>query len=126
MPKRIVVADDEPHIRRVVELKLKGAGYEVTPVASGAAGLEAAMKVLPQLIVSDYRMPGEMNGVDLIKAVRDTPGISDTPIILLTGSVAVVQKLKGALSGVSKVTYLSKPFSPRGLLRQVTEILDET
>ena len=125
MPKRILVADDEAHIRRVLELKLKGAGYDVLAVASGAAALEEAKKSLPHLILSDYQMPGEMTGLDLIREVRGTSELAGTPIILLTGSVAIVEKLKTALPDFGNVIYMAKPFSPRGLLRVIRSALGE-
>jgi CheY-like chemotaxis protein len=125
VPKRILVADDEAHIRRVLELKLKSAGYGVTAVASGAAALEEAKKIVPHLILSDYQMPGEMTGLDLIREVRGTPELSEIPVILLTGSVAIVEKLKAALPDIDKVTYMAKPFSPRKLLQEITVILGE-
>ena len=120
---RILIADDEPHIRRVLELKLQGAGYQVRAESSGEDTLRAAQEFLPQLIVSDYKMPGAMSGVDMIKNLRKTPGVSEVPVILLTGSVAVLQDLDVSLHEVPGVTILSKPFSPRLLVKRVQEIL---
>jgi two-component system, OmpR family, response regulator len=120
---KILIADDEPHIRKVLELKLKGAGFEVRAATNGAKAFENAKEFFPALIITDYKMPGEMNGVDLIRAVRDTEGIADTPIILLTGSVAVLQTLGAELESVPKLTLMSKPFSPRQLIKVVTNII---
>ncbi|MBI2434459.1 MAG: response regulator [Candidatus Hydrogenedentes bacterium] len=120
---RILIADDEPHIRRVVELKLQSAGHQIRAEGTAAAAFRAAQEFLPELMVTDYKMPGEMTGVDLIKAVRKTVGVSEIPVILLTGSVAVLQDLTEALANVPRVTILSKPFSPRILLKTVQEIL---
>lgn len=125
MPKRILVADDEANIRRVLEFILKGAGYEVIAVANGAAAFEAAKKDLPHLIVSDYQMPGGLSGLDLIREVRRSPGLAEIPVILLTGSVAIVEKLRAALPDVGNVMYMAKPFSPRGLLKEVKAALGE-
>lgn len=125
MPKRIVTVDDEPHIRRIVELKLKGAGYEVKSATNAAAGLDLVKEWLPDLLISDYKMPGGMNGIDLIRAVRETAEVAGTPVILLTGSVAVMRQLKDALSDVSGILLMSKPFSPRNLIKEVARILDD-
>lgn len=124
MPVKILIADDEPHIRRVVELKLQGAGYLVRTVGSGAEALQAAKEFLPALIVTDYKMPGEMTGVDLIRALRASVENAEVPIILLTGSVAVLNDLDIMVRDVPRVTLLSKPFSPRLLLKRVQEILE--
>lgn len=122
---RILIADDEPHIRRVLELKLQGAGYDVRATSSGKEALAAAQEYLPHLVISDYKMPGDMTGVDLVLALRKIPDTLDTPIILLTGSVAVLHKLQDILGGIPQVTIQSKPFSPRTLLQQVKEILED-
>jgi CheY-like chemotaxis protein len=121
---RILIADDEPHIRRVLELKLQGAGFQVRATSSAKEALQAAQEFAPHLVVSDYKMPGDMTGVDLVMALRQTPATAETPIILLTGSVAVLHKLQEVLAGVPRVTILSKPFSPRTLLQQVNAILE--
>ena len=123
--KRVLAADDEPHIRRVVELKLKSAGYEVLAATNGAAALESAKLHKPDLIITDFQMPGELNGIDLIKAVRETPEIAETPAILLTGSVAVLKRLEDELADAAAVTLMSKPFSPRELIKQVKQLLGD-
>lgn len=125
MGKKVLIADDEVHIRRILELKIKGAGYEVRGCTDGASAFEAAKAFVPDLVVTDFRMPGDMSGVDLIRAIRQTTKIAETPIILLTGSLAVVQQLSGSLVDVDGVTLMSKPFSPRNLVKQIEEILKE-
>lgn len=125
MGKKVLIADDEVHIRRILELKIKGAGYEVRGCTDGASAFEVAKAFVPDLVVTDFRMPGDMSGVDLIRAIRQTTKIAETPIILLTGSLAVVQQLSGSLADVDGVTLMSKPFSPRNLVKQIEEILKE-
>ncbi len=124
MPARILIADDEPHIRRVVEMKLQSGGHLVRATSSGAEALQTAKEYLPELVITDYKMPGGMTGVDLIMALRGCPEVAKVPVILLTGSVAVLNDLDVRLREVPFVTILSKPFSPRLLLKQVQEILD--
>ena len=123
MASKILIVEDEVHIRRILQLKLSGAGFEIAVAMDAASGLELAKEFHPDLIVTDYRMPGGLDGVDLIKGVRGTAGISETPMILLTGSVAVLNDLDGQLRDVPNVTLLSKPFSPRALLQRIIEIL---
>lgn len=122
MPK-VVCVDDEPHIRQVITLKLTGAGYHVEAAANAREGVELVERLLPDVTISDYRMPGEWNGVDLVYQIRARPATSEIPIILLTGSVAVLNQLQEELRDVPKITLLSKPFSPRQLLRQVEQVL---
>ena len=123
--KCVLTVDDEPHIRHIEELKLKNAGYEVLGAANGAAGLELAKTHQPDLILTDFQMPGDLSGIDLIKAVRATPEIAHIPVILLTGSVAVLSRLESELAEFAPVTLMSKPFSPRELIKQVKRILGD-
>lgn len=123
--KRIMVIDDEVHIRRVVELKLQSAGYDVKTAVNVQSGLDVIPGFLPHLIVSDYRMPGGLNGIDLIRAVRGLMGLSEVPIILLTGSVAVTDELRNALPTNTNTLLMSKPFSPRRLVTEVERLLRE-
>lgn len=124
--KKVLIVDDEAHIRRILELKIKGAGYDVRGDTNGAAAYETAKTFVPDLIVSDLRMPGEMSGIDLIRAVRQTSRMRRTPIILLTGSVAVMEELKDSISDVEDVTLMSKPFSPRNLIKLIKELLQKS
>ena len=124
--KRIMVVDDELHIRRVVELKLQSAGYNVRSAVNVKAGLEAIQSFLPNLIVSDYRMPGGLTGIDLVRAVRGFVGLADVPIILLSGSVAVIEELERSIPKNTNTVLMSKPFSPRRLISEVERLLGET
>ena len=124
--KRILIVDDEVHIRRVVEMKLQGAGYEVRTATNVSSALELIQSFLPQLVISDYRMPGELNGLDFIRRLRATVGLSEVPVILLTGSVAITQQLLSSVPDCTKLVLISKPFSPRRLLQSVQQMLGET
>jgi len=125
-PKTILVVDDEPHIRQVLEMKLEGLGYEVKTASNAAIGLRAIEEAAPDLIISDYNMPGEKNGVDLIRGVRERLATANTPVILLTGSVAIAQKLETELKDISNLRLETKPFSPRKLAGIVHQLLEET
>ena len=125
MLNKVLIIDDEPHIRTVIEMKLKNAGYEVRAEANAQAALDTAKEFCPDLILTDYRMPGSMTGVDLIYEVRKTEGIEHTPFILLTGSVAVINELNSVIKDAGRVTLMPKPFSPRNLVKEVKQILEE-
>jgi DNA-binding response OmpR family regulator len=124
MPQaRILVIDDEPHIREIVRLKLQSAGYDVATAESGPLGLEAAKNAPPGLIITDYNMPGGINGLELVKAIRRTEAIMQTPVIMLTGSVAVAGRIEDEIAGTPNVVLMQKPFSPRDLLKTVERVL---
>ena len=118
--KKVLVVDDEIHIVHVVAIKLRNNGYEVLSASDGSQAYELACSEKPDIIVSDYQMP-VMTGLELIEKVRETEAIKDIPVILLTArSFAIEEDQKQQLQ-ISEC--LSKPFSPKELLRSVEDIL---
>ena len=127
---RILIVDDVAHMRNLIEMKLRGAGFEVKTAANAELGLEAAGSFGPDLIVTDYEMPGAIDGLGLVQAVRNANTDSRIdpamPFVMVTGSVAINTKLKEAFGDDERFEAISKPFSPRNLLRIVTEMLAKT
>lgn len=121
---KILAVDDELHIRRLLEQKLKSAGFEVKTANSGEQGIEAASSFRPDLIVSDYRMPGKLNGLEMIDALRNEDCGRDIPAILLTGSVAITSSLCKKIVDMANITHVSKPFSPRKLISLIQETVE--
>ncbi len=118
--KKVLVVDDEIHIVHVVAIKFRNNGYEVLTASDGAQAYELACSENPDIIVTDYQMP-IMTGLELIEKVRETEVIKDIPVILLTArSFAIEEEQKQQLQ-ISEC--LSKPFSPKELLRSVEDIL---
>ena len=118
--KKVLVVDDEIHIVHVVAIKFRNNGYEVLTASDGAQAYELACSEKPDIIVTDYQMP-VMTGLELIEKVRETEVIKDIPVILLTArSFAIEEEQKQQLQ-ISEC--LSKPFSPKELLRSVEDIL---
>lgn len=118
--KKVLVADDEVHIIHVVAIKLRNNGYEVISAANGAEAYELACREKPDVIVTDYQMPF-MTGIELIEKLRANDQMKDVPVVLLTArSFAISEEQKESL-GVEEC--LSKPFSPRELLKTVEDIL---
>lgn len=123
MEKKVYIVEDEAHIRQIIELKVRSIGFEVSGFCDGASALAAIRQDVPDLIVTDYRMPGEVNGADLIRALNEQDATKDIPIILLTGSLAVLKQIKEDLAGVRRVIYMTKPFSPRVLAAEIHRLL---
>jgi CheY-like chemotaxis protein len=118
--KKVLVVDDEIHIVHVVAIKFRNNGYEVLTASDGSQAYELACSEKPDIIVTDYQMP-VMTGLELIEKVRETEVIKDIPVILLTArSFAIEEEQKQQLQ-ISEC--LSKPFSPKELLRSVEDIL---
>jgi DNA-binding response OmpR family regulator len=115
---RVLVLDDDPKIRRLVELKLDHAGFEVRTAASGREALDViAQNGLPHLAIVDIMMPG-MNGFEFCEAVQE---FSDLPVIMLTA----VDDEDMIIQGIERFAedYIIKPFSPRELLARVQRVL---
>jgi two-component system alkaline phosphatase synthesis response regulator PhoP len=118
--KKVLVVDDEIHIVHVVSIKLRNNGYEVITASNGSEAFDLACSEKPDVIVSDYQMP-VMNGLELIEKLRQNKATKDVPVILLTArSFAIDDEQKEQL-GISQC--LSKPFSPKELLRDIEDIL---
>lgn len=117
---KVLIADDEIHIIHVVAIKLRNNGYDVISANNGAEAYELACAEHPDIIVTDYQMP-LMTGVDLIEKLRASEATRSIPVILLTArSFAISQEQQESLS-VSAC--LSKPFSPKELLKSIQDIL---
>jgi len=120
MANKVLVADDEIHIIHVVAIKLRNNGYEVIAANNGAEAYDLACREKPDIVVTDYQMP-LMTGIELITKMREDERTKEIPVILLTArSFAVTQEQQESL-GVSSC--LSKPFSPKELLKTIQDIL---
>jgi len=118
--ERILVADDEASIRRILETRLKMVGYEVITAADGEEALEAFQKHNPDLIILDVMMP-KMDGYGVTREVRRN---SDVPIIILTALGDVSERITGLELGADD--YVVKPFSPKELEARVRAVLRRT
>ena len=112
--KKVLVVDDEIHIVHVVAIKLRNNGYEVATASNGAEAFEIACNEKPDIIVTDYQMP-VMTGIQLVENIRAEASISDMPVILLTARSFAVEDEQTERLQISEC--LSKPFSPKELLR---------
>ena len=120
MANKVLVADDEIHIIHVVAIKLRNNGYEVIAANNGAEAYDLACREKPDVVVTDYQMP-LMTGIELVTKMRADERTRDIPVILLTArSFAVSQEQQESL-GISSC--LSKPFSPKELLKTIQDIL---
>lgn len=118
--KKILVVDDEAHILHVVSLKLRNAGFDVVTAADGEEGLDIAMQVLPDLIITDFQMPF-MTGLELCQQLKRSPETAEIPALMLTARGFSLTP--GDLAATNIVGVLSKPFSPREVLAKVQELV---
>ena len=118
---RILVVDDEPHIRRVLTAVLTGYGYEVMTAKDGLEGLAVLQEAVVDLVILDFMMPGA-NGLEILAKIRSDPVRSKTPVIILTAKGQDTDR-EAALAGGAD-DFLTKPFSPKKLLARIQEIID--
>lgn len=104
---RILVVDDDPWILKMVTTVLGKRGHEVQVGRNGKEGLDKAKELRPDLIITDIMMP-EMDGWDLVRHIRATPGISMVPVIFLTALSDDDDRIQGFRLGADD--YLAKPF----------------
>jgi len=112
---RILVVDDEPNIREVVDQYLRREGYETIVAADGEEAL--ARSADADLVILDLMLP-KLDGLEVCRQIR---GARDVPIIMLTAKSEEIDKLVGL--GVGADDYVTKPFSPRELVARVGAVL---
>ena len=119
--KKILVADDESHIRNVVSLKLTNAGFRVITAADGQEALEMAGAEMPDLLITDYHMP-RLSGIELCRRLKQDPRTQAIPAIMLTARGYHLEAQDPSDHGILEM--MSKPFSPRHLLATVNQVLE--
>lgn len=117
---RIVIAEDEKDIRRLIRFTLQRRGYDVLEATDGEEALALIQMERPPLAILDVMMPG-MTGLDVARSVMADPETAGTRVILLSAKGQTSEIEKGLVTGAA--AYLVKPFAPRELAARVAEIL---
>lgn len=121
MSKRLLVVDDEPNLLRAVAACLKAEDFEVSTARTGNEALMQLAESIPDLIISDIRMPG-MDGYKLARQLRGSPRTALVPIVFLTAKDETADRIEGFRAGID--AYLTKPFEPAELVAVVKGILN--
>jgi CheY-like chemotaxis protein len=117
---RILVIDDNEHVREALRCLLRGGGYEVEEACDGRQGLEQATRRRPDLILCDLNMP-VMDGFETLKRVRSDPTLEKVPVIVISGSACEADECRAKRCGAN--SFIGKPFSLRPLLERMREEL---
>jgi len=120
--RKVLVVDDEIHIIHVVTIKLRNNGYDVISAENGAAAFELAREEQPDIVVTDFQMP-VMTGLELVRELRRNEATKDIPVIMLTARGFAIEDEQKEDLQISE--FLSKPFSPKELLRSIEDILHQ-
>lgn len=121
MSKRILIVDDSPSIRQMVEVTLKSADYNVTVAVDGQNALDICQNETFDFVLTDVNMPN-MDGITLVKSLRAMAAFSKTPIIVLTTEAGTDVKSQGKEAGATG--WMVKPFDPSKLLALVAKVLE--
>lgn len=117
----VLVVDDDPVIRKLLEVNFDMEGFAVLLAHDGEEGVEIARRERPHLIVSDIMMP-KLSGIELVAQLKGDPATSDIPIILLSAKAQNADVRGGLDAGADD--YITKPFEPLDLVDRVNRLLD--
>ena len=120
MGKQILIVDDSASIRQMLSFTLKSAGYDVDEAVDGRDGLGKAQRKTYNLVFTDQNIPN-MDGLTLIRSLRDMAGYRGTPILMLTTESSDAMKQQGKSAGATG--WLVKPFDPPKLLEVTRKVL---
>lgn len=119
MSVKILVVEDDPSVRGLLQTLLSAEGYDVQTASDGLAGLVKATSSPPALVLLDLMMP-DLGGVRVLEEMRDDPELADIPVIVVTGKVDAVPGMR-TLLGDDNV--FLKPFAVGELLARVGEVV---
>lgn len=123
MTKRVLLCDDDIHILRAAEFKLRRAGLDVRTAGDGQEGWERIQQEKPDLVVTDCQMP-RLDGFGLLARIRQNEETAEMPVMMLTAKGFEIDQQEAADKwNVREV--IAKPFSPRELLEKVQTALAE-
>lgn len=116
----ILAVDDSASMRQMVAFTLKGAGYNVIEAVDGKDALEKAKSGGADVVLTDVNMPN-MDGIELVRQLRQLPKYKFTPMLLLTTESSADKKALGKAAGATG--WLVKPFNPEQLLATIAKVL---
>lgn len=116
MPRTILIADDESHIRLVVGQRLRTMGFNVVEACDGEEAFELAKEIHPDLVLTDLQMPG-MSGIELCTKMKQCEQTREIPAILLTARGYLLSEAEVAATNIREM--LAKPFSVRDVSERI-------
>ena len=119
-PQKILVVEDEPDIRKLVQYNLTQERFNVLEAEDGEQALKLLQRERPNLVILDLMLPG-LSGMELCKLLRQRSDTAKLPILMLTAKAGEADRIVGLEMGADD--YLAKPFSPREMVARVRAIL---
>jgi putative two-component system response regulator len=120
MAPKVLVADDDPIMHRVLQQYLERNGFEMISAGNGHQAVEFAARELPNVIVLDVRMP-ELGGLAALRQLKETEATKSIPVVIVTVNDDRVTQMESQVSGAA--AFLSKPFRPAELLEHIKRLI---
>ncbi len=117
----VLIAEDDAHIRLLIQRKLETAGYKVRATPNGAEALQMALDDPPRIVLLDVMLPG-MNGLDVCHSIKTALAVKAPPVIIISARGNQTDVNAGEAAGADDS--LIKPFSPHDLLEHAEALLD--
>lgn len=126
LTKRILSIDDQASICQMIQFTMSDLSdaqieYEVDVASDGASGLAMAKKKQYDLIITDQKMPGDIDGLTVIRSLKEMPEYKNTPIVMLT--METTEAMKNAARAVGAAGWMNKPFTPVSLITMIQKVL---
>jgi CheY-like chemotaxis protein len=119
--RKILIVDDQLHLRTLLKVALGVGKYEVHEAASGEQALQMAANIKPDMMLLDVMMPGGMNGFDVCQQIKASPELQHIFVVMLTAMGQQADRERGAQ--VHADAYVVKPFSPLELLELIEKVM---
>ena len=121
-PKKILIADDNEHVRESLASILEDEGYALWIAKDGAEALRKTREVSPDILILDVMMP-EMNGYEVCQTIKSDPDLKKTFVLMLSAKGQETERERGKEVGADE--YFVKPFNPSELVARIKNVLDD-
>jgi DNA-binding response OmpR family regulator len=121
--RRAVIIDDDRFIRGILDRTLSNAGFITAHAGDGQEGLEVIEAFLPKLVILDIFMPGDFDGVEVCRKLRNDERFREMVIVMISSSDPRIESRRSLEAGAD--IFIPKPFSPKQFLQQVILLLRE-
>ena len=119
--KKILIVDDQPEVSRLLEIVLRREGRQLLFAANGEEGLALATRELPDLVLLDLMMPGDLDGYAVTRHLRQDPATAGALIVVMTAKVREQDRQEALAAGADD--YIAKPFEVLALKNKVERLL---